>query len=89
MEDYRGDAVRSRFVAKQVAYEKRTDVSQSTPALLVFRLKMSLAASSAPLFQRGGGGGVIGVWGTSIAFFHSRMDEHMYVHPPKDLAPAG
>ena len=87
VEDYKGDVVRSRFVAKQVAYERRADVSQSTPALLVFRLMMSLAASAAPIFQ--GEPVVIGVWDISVAFFHSQMDELVYVHPPKDLVPAG
>ena len=38
VEDNKGDIVRSRFVAKQVAYDQRGDVSQTTPALLIFRL---------------------------------------------------
>ena len=35
VEDNKGDIVRSRFVAKQVACNPRDDVSQSTPALLI------------------------------------------------------
>ena len=50
VEDNKGDIVRSRFVAKQVAYDQRDDVSQRTPALLIVRLLLSISVSIAPIF---------------------------------------
>ena len=44
VEDDKGDIVRSRFVAKQVAYNQRDDVSQWTPGV----------AHLPPLAQHGG-----------------------------------
>ena len=38
VEDTKGDIHRSRFVAKQVAYDQRDDVSRTSPALLILRL---------------------------------------------------
>lgn len=62
-------------------------MSQSTPALLVFRLMLSLAVSSAPLFE--GEPVVVVVSDVFVAFFHSQMDALVCVHPPKDLVPSG
>ena len=78
---------RSRFVAKQVAYDQRDDVSQTTPALLIFRLLLSIAVSIAPIFC--GSAVVLSVWDISVAFFHAVMDELVYVHPPRDMVPPG
>ena len=50
VEDNKGDIVRSRFVAKQVACNQRDNVSQSTLALLIFRVLLSIAVSIAPIF---------------------------------------
>ena len=50
VEDNKGDIVRSRFVAKQVAHDQRDDVSQTTPALFIFRLLFSIAVSTTPIF---------------------------------------
>ncbi len=45
VEDNKGDVARSRFVVKQIAYDYRDAVSQSTPALLVFRMMLAIASS--------------------------------------------
>ena len=74
-------------MAKQVAYDPRDDVSQSTPALPVFRLLLSIAVSDASIF--GGIPVVLSVWDISVVFFHAVMDELVYVHPPRDLVPPG
>ena len=87
VEDNKGDVVRSHFVAKQVAYDQRDDVSQATPALLIFRLLLSTAVSIAPIFC--GSAVVLSVWDTSVAFFHAVMDELVYVGPPRDMVPPG
>ena len=87
VEDNKGDIVRSRFVAKQVAYDQRDDVSQTTPALLIFRLLLSIAVSIAPNFC--GSAVVLSVWDSSVAFFHAVMDELVYVRPPRDMVPPG
>ena len=87
VDDNKGDIVRSRFAATQVAYDPRDDVSQSTPALLVFRLLLSIAASAASIF--GGSPVVLSVWDISVAFFCAVMDELVYVHPPRNLVPPG
>ena len=55
VEDNKLDIVRSRFVAKQVAYNQRDDVSQSTPALLIFRLLLSIAVFIADFLRQHGG----------------------------------
>ena len=73
VEDNKGDIVRSRFVAKQVAYDQRDDVSQTTPALLIFRLLLSIAVSIAPIFC--GSAVVLSICDTSVAFLHAVMDE--------------
>ena len=87
VEDTKGDVVRSRFVAKQVACNPRDDVSQSTPALLILRLLLSIAVSVAPFFC--GSVVVLSIWDISVAFFHAIMDELVYVHAPRDLVPPG
>ena len=87
VEDNKGDIVRSRFVAKQVAYNQRDDVSQSTPALLIFRLLLSIAVSIAPIFC--GSAVVLSCSDISVALFHAVMDELVCVHPPRDLVPPG
>ena len=60
VDDNKGDIVRSCFVAKQVAYDPRDDVSQSTSALPVFRQLLSIAVSDALVF--GGSPVVLSVW---------------------------
>ena len=87
VDDNKRDIIRSRFVAKQVAHDPRDDVSQSTPALLVFRLLLSIAASDASIF--GGSPVVLCVWDKSVAFFHAVVDELVYVHPPRNLVSPG
>lgn len=79
VEDYKPyPEVRSRFVAKQIAYGQREDVTQSTPALLVFRLLLALAACGFV-----GGEACFAVFDISVAFLHSVMDEVVFVHPPR------
>ena len=87
VEDNKFDTVRSRFVAKQVAYDQRNDVSQTTPALLIFRLLLSIAVSIAPIFC--GSAVVLSVWDISVAFFHAVMDDLVCVHPLRDMVPPG
>ena len=87
VEDNKGDIVRSRFVAKQVAHDQRDDVSQTTLALLIFPLLLSIAVSIAPIFC--GSAVVLSVWNISVAFFHAVMDELVYVHLPRDMVPPG
>ena len=87
VEDNKGDIVRSRFVAKQVAYDQRDDVGQATLALLIFRLLLSIAVAIAPIFC--GSAVVLSGWDISVAFFHAVMDELVYVLPPRDMVPPG
>ena len=87
VEDNKGDIVRSRFVAKQVPYDQRDDVSQTTPTLLVFRLLLSIAVSIAPIFC--GSAVVLSMWDISVAFFHAVMDELVCVYPRRDMVPPG
>ena len=86
-EDWKGDGVRCGFVAKQINYFKRDDVTQNTPPLKVFMAILSLCATkrknSAELR-------VFAIWDISVAFYHAPMDELVYVHPKdKRLCPAG
>ena len=87
VDDNKGDIVRSRIVAKQVAYDPRDDVSQSTPALLVFRLLLSIAVSDASIF--GGRAVVQSVWDVSVVFCPRGDGQAGIVHPPRDLVPPG
>ena len=68
VEDNKGDIVRSRFVGKQVAHDQRDDVRQTTPALLIFRLLLSIAVSIALIF----------CGSALVAFFHAVMDELVF-----------
>ena len=72
-------------MAKQVAFDKRDDVSQTTRALLIFRLLLSIELSIAPIFC--GSAVVLSIWDISVAFFHAVMEELVYVHPPRDMVP--
>ena len=83
-----GDVVRSRFVVKQIAYDYRDDVSQSTPALLVCRMMLAFASSSCPLLKTGSNF-YIAIWDISVAFMHATIDELIFVHPPDDLVQPG
>ena len=83
VEDNKGDIVRSCFLAKQVAFDQRDDVSQTTLALLIFRLLLSIAVSIAPIFC--GSAVVLSVWDISVAFFHAVMDELVSVHPLRGM----
>ena len=88
VKDNKGDVVRSRFVVKQIAYDYRDDVSQSTPALLVFRMMLAFASSKCPLLKTGSNF-FIAIWDISVAFMHATIDELIFVHPPKDLVKPG
>ena len=88
VEDNKGDVVRSRFVVKQIAYYYRDDVSQSTPALLVFRMMLAFASSNCPLLKTGSNL-YIGIWDIIVAFMHPTIDELIFVHPPEDLVQLG
>ena len=84
VEDNKGDVVRSRFVVKQIAYDYRDDVSQSTPALLVFRMMLAFASPKCPLLKTGSNF-FIAIWDISVAFMHATIDELSVEHPPKEL----
>ena len=89
VEDYKGyPTVRSRFVAKEVAYDTRDDVTQSTPALLIFRLLLALVCSG---FVGPPSVACFAVFDISVAFFHARLPKGttIFVHPPKDLVERG
>ena len=77
VEDNKGSIVRSRFTSRETT---------STPALLIFRLLLSIAVTIAPIF---GSAVVLSVWDISVAFFHAVMDELVYVHPPRDMVHPG
>ncbi len=78
--------VRSRFVAKEAAYEKRFDVTQSTPPVKFFRVLLSIAATRHP----GQKLKLLGIWDISVAFFHAFMEGLIFVHPQdRTLVPEG
>ena len=65
LDDARGDEVKSRFVAQEVAYEVRDDVHAGTPGLKVLRILVSMAAMQG---QR------LAIYDTVAAFLHAWMD---------------
>ena len=81
VEDNKGDTVRSRFVAKQVANDQKDDVSKTAhlPPLAQHRGLL------APIFC--GSAVVLFICDISVAFFHVVMDELVYVYPPRDMVP--
>ena len=80
VEDTKGDAVKSRFVATEVAYMAREDVHAGTPGLKAARLILSLAAAR---------GHKIAIYDIVAAFIHAPMDELVVVYPPSGTLPAG
>ena len=88
VEDNKGDVVRSKFVVKQIAYDYRDDVSQSTPPLLVFRMMLAFASSNCPLLKTGTSF-YIAIWDISVACMHATIDQLIFVPPPKDLVKSG
>lgn len=60
---------------------------QSTPAILIFRLLLSFAASCCQLFADKTV--LFGVWDISVTYCHLAMDELVFAHPPSDLVQAG
>ena len=55
---------------QQYNVDKRLDVHQGTPPLIVLRMLLALATSKGSHRQK-----VCGIWDVSVAFFHSPMDE--------------
>ena len=75
--------VRSRLVVKQVrGADKREDVFAGTPPLAAMRYVLSRAASRGKTRS-------IGVWDISVAFFHAKITEEVYVRPPANLRVQG
>ena len=71
--------VRSRLVVNQVQGAcKREDVFAATPPLAAMRFILSRAASC-------GHGLRIGFWDVSVSFFHSTIEEQVFVRPPKNM----
>ena len=76
--------VRSRIVVQQYNVDKRLNVHQGTPPLIVLRMLFALATSKGSHRQK-----VCGIWDVSVAFFHSPMDEFTMVRPPVGLRVRG
>ena len=86
-EDHKGDEVRCRLVATQLAIGERLDVMQSTPPLMVARL--FLAIVSLRVAENEGNDWVFGFWDVSVAFYHTTIQELVYVHPQRGTCPLG
>ena len=70
LQDMRGDAVKARFVAQEVAYGERDDDFAGTPPLAVARTLLALAASRNSKETR-----YSGLFDITGAFLHSPIDE--------------
>ena len=66
---------------------ERLVVTQSTPPLMMARL--SLATASLHADQNEAHDWVIGFWDVSVAFHHAKIEELVYVHPPRGTCPSG
>ena len=84
VEDWKGDDIRCRFVAKEINTYKREDCAQGAPPLI--RIILSLAATKRPSCNKTR---YVGLWDISVAFFNPDVDELIYVDPPSDLCPKG
>ena len=83
-----GPLVRSRLVARGIAWGARHDVNAGTPPLAAVRLLLSLAACRA----RGGARSLrsIALDDAEVAFFHATLDEWICISkPPPGTAPPG
>ena len=74
----RGNSVKSRFVATEVAHYVREDVYAGTPGLKAVRLLISLAAAR---------GWKISVFDVVAAFIHAPIDELVVLLPPRGMLP--
>ena len=84
----RGDEVRSRLVAMEVAYDFRpeSETFAGTPPLSIIRLLISIAATGA---MEGPTAMLITIYDVSCAFLHSLIDELIWIRFPPGLGPAG
>ena len=71
-------------MATEVAYTKREDTFAPTPPLKGMKIIISLRASKSPRRQR-----VLGRWDVSVAFFHAKIKDEIYVVPPRGLKKKG
>ena len=78
VEDVRGDSVKSRFVATEVAHCVREDVYAGTTGRKAVRLLLSLAASR---------GWKVSVFDVVAAFIHAPIDELVVLLPPRGMLP--
>ena len=84
----RGDEVRSRLVAMEVAYDFRpeSETFAGTPPLSIIRLLISIAATGA---MDGPSAMLITIYDVSCAFLDSLIDELIWIRFPPGLGPAG
>ncbi len=76
LDDARGDEVKSRFVAQEVAYEVRDDVHAGAPGLKVLCILISMAAMQCQC---------LAIYDIVAAFLHAWMDELLAVLAPRGL----
>ena len=87
LQDHKGDEVRCRLVATQLALGERLDVTQSTPPLMLAWLLLaivSLRVDENETHDR-----VIGLWNVPVALYHAKLEESVYVHGPRGTCPCG
>lgn len=82
VEGRKGDGVRSRLVAMEIAYDLRGDTFAGTPGLVLVRYVISRAATMGKNRQ-------ISVHDVSCAFLHADVDEEIALKLPEGLAPPG
>ena len=87
LQDHKGDEVRCRLLATQLAIGERPDVTQSTPPSMAARLLLSIVSCSR---KRAWALVLSEFFGdVPVAFHHAMMEELVYVHPPRGTCPLG
>ena len=81
LQDRKGDGIKSRLVAMEIAYDVRDDVHAGTPPLAAIRLIISLAASRAGVM--GEMPRKIGLFDITAAFIHAFIKACMVIIPPR------
>ena len=89
LDDWRKEdgTVRSRLVAREVNYFKRSEIVQNTPPLAIIRLMISLATSI--VNNWGLRDLCLAAWDCANVFYHASITEAVDAMPPPGSAPPG
>lgn len=84
-----GSFIRSRLVGQEIAWDVRNDTFAGTPPTKAIRLVVSLQSSRPPPEGRTERSRQVAVYDVSVAFFHAKITDILFVLPPSEMRKAG